>query len=155
MVLWYLTRFAPVAPLLQCPLHRHHWISVGCSVPLSNGSHLRPRPCPSYYFLMCFVCAPQTSDPTPASANVKARALSILFWRAVVPKIWEYHCPIHGESAKPLNRAAAAAHFDCCVCVCGCVLCVGAIFSYYTGRKSTLAKAKWPTFAHSYHKICA
>ncbi len=41
----------------------------------------------------------------------------------------------------------------CCVWVCGCVLCVGATFSYHTGRKSTLAKAKWPTFAHSYHKI--
>ncbi len=42
----------------------------------------------------------------------------------------------------------------CCVCVCGCVLCVGAIFSYQTGWKSTSAKVKWPTFAHSYHKIC-
>jgi hypothetical protein len=29
----------------------------------------------------------------------------------------------------------------CCVCVCGCVLFVGATFSYHTGRKSTLAKA--------------
>ncbi len=40
----------------------------------------------------------------------------------------------------------------CCVCVCGCG-CVGPTFSYHTGRKSTLAKAKWPTFVHSYHKL--
>ncbi len=39
-----------------------------------------------------------------------------------------------------------------CVCGCGSVLCVGATFSYHTGRKSTSAKAKWPTFAHSYQK---
>ncbi len=33
--------------------------------------------------------------------------------------IWGCHCPIHGERAKPLDRAAAAAHVDCCVlCVC-------------------------------------
>ncbi len=29
------------------------------------------------------------------------------------------HCPIHGERAKPLDMAVAAAHVDCCVlCVC-------------------------------------
>jgi hypothetical protein len=39
--------------------------------------------------------------------------------------------------------------FVCCVCVCGCVLCLGATFSYHTGRKATLAKAKWPPFAES------
>jgi hypothetical protein len=33
--------------------------------------------------------------------------------------IWGHHCPIHGERAMPLDRAAAAAHVDCCVlCVC-------------------------------------
>jgi hypothetical protein len=32
-------------------------------------------------------------------------------------------------------------------------LCVGATFSYHTGRKSTSAKAKWPSSAHSYYKI--
>jgi hypothetical protein len=41
----------------------------------------------------------------------------------------------------------------CCVCVSGCVLCVGATFSYHTGRKSTSVKAKWQTFAGSYCKI--
>jgi hypothetical protein len=64
--------------------------------------------------------------------------------------IWGRRCPIHGERAKPLERVAAAAHYDCCVCcvcVCGCVLCVGATFSYQTGRTS--AKAKWPIFARS------
>jgi hypothetical protein len=40
--------------------------------------------------------------------------------------IWGCCYPIHGERAKPLDRVAAAAHFDCvsCVCVCGCMLCV-------------------------------
>ncbi len=33
--------------------------------------------------------------------------------------IWGRCCHIHGERAKPLDRAAAAAHVDCCVlCVC-------------------------------------
>ncbi len=41
---------------------------------------------PSLYFLMCFVCAPQISDPTPASANSKARTLSILFWGDAEPR---------------------------------------------------------------------
>ncbi len=56
-------------------------------------------------------------------------------------KIWGHHCLIHRERAKPLDRAAVAAHFDCCVCVSGCALCEGATFNYQTGRKSTLAKA--------------
>jgi hypothetical protein len=55
----------------------------------------------------------------------------------------------HGERAKLLDRAAAAAHFVCDVCVCGCVLCVGATFINLAGRKSTLVKAEWPTFADS------
>jgi hypothetical protein len=41
--------------------------------------------------------------------------------------IWGCHCPIHGERAKPLDRAAAAAHVDCCVlfvCVFVAVFCV-------------------------------
>jgi hypothetical protein len=34
------------------------------------------------------------------------------------------------------------------------VFCGLSKFSYLSGRKSTPAKAKWPTFAYSYHKIC-
>jgi hypothetical protein len=34
----------------------------------------------------------------------------------------------------------------CWVCVCDCVLSVGATFSYHTGRKSTPAKAKMANF---------
>jgi hypothetical protein len=68
--------------------------------------------------------------------------------------IWGRRFPIHGERAKPLDKAAAAAHVDCCVlCVCLrlCFVC-GSNFNYHTGRKSTSAKAKWPIFVHSYHK---
>jgi hypothetical protein len=33
--------------------------------------------------------------------------------------IWGHSCPIHGERVKPLDRAAMAVHFDCCVlCMC-------------------------------------
>jgi hypothetical protein len=39
-----------------------------------------------------------------------------------------------------------------CACLWLCFLC-GSNFSYHTGRMSTLAKAKWPIFVHSYHKI--
>jgi hypothetical protein len=72
--------------------------------------------------------------------------------------IWGRHCPIHGERAKPLvgRRRLLMLIVVCCVCVCGCVwLCFvcWSDFSYHTGRKSTSAKAKWPIFAHSYHKI--
>ncbi len=40
--------------------------------------------------------------------------------------IWGRRCPIHGRRAKLLDRAAAAAHVDCCVlCVCLwlCLVC--------------------------------
>jgi hypothetical protein len=37
--------------------------------------------------------------------------------------IWGRHCPIHGERAKPLDRAAVAAHVVVCVFVV--VFCVG------------------------------
>jgi hypothetical protein len=149
MMVWqYPTRFVPVATLLQCPLHCCHLFSVGCCVPLLNGGHLRPRPHPSLYFLMCFVCTPQTSDPTPASANSSFNTLleSRGAKGALLPYPW--------RESKLLDRAVVAAHFGCGVCVCGCVLCVGATFICHTGRKSTSAKAKWPTFVHSYHKIC-
>ncbi len=150
------TRFAPVTTLLQRPLHHCHWLSVGCCVPLSNGGHLRPRPCPSLYFLMCFVCAPPPNKwfSTRECKFEGLRSFNTLLGSRS-SEIWGHHCLIHPERAKLLDKAAAAAHFDCCVCVCGCVLCVGATFSYHMGRKSTSAKAKWPTFVHSYHKIYA
>jgi hypothetical protein len=67
---------------------------------------------------MCLVWAPQTRGPITASANSTMRAL----WRHMGSygmKIWGRRCPTHGERAKPLDRVVAAAHFDCCVCVCG------------------------------------
>jgi hypothetical protein len=39
--------------------------------------------------------------------------------------IWGRCCSIHGERAKLLDRAAAAAHVGCCVC---CVLCFVVVF---------------------------
>jgi hypothetical protein len=101
----------------------------------------------SLYFLMRVVLLPQTREPAIMIANPALDTCNKPIGSDSV-MIWGQRCPIHGERAKPLDRAATAAHFDCCVlvCVCDCVLCVGATFSYHTGRKSTSAKAKWPTF---------
>jgi hypothetical protein len=104
---------------------------------------------PSLYFLMPIVLLPQTRELAVVITNLVLDACN----RSIGSDgmmIWERRCHIHGERAKLLGRAAASAHFDCCVCcvcVCGCVLCVGATFSYQTGRKSTSVKANWPTFA--------
>ncbi len=68
-----------------------------------------------------------------------------------------------GAAALPMEREGeaaggrAAAYFvGCCVrCVLYlCCVVVVSKFSYHTGSKTILAKSKWSTFAHSYHKIC-
>jgi hypothetical protein len=80
---------------------------------------------PLSLFFMCLVLVPQTRESALASANPALGACN-------VPKgsdgamIWGCRCPIHGERAKPLDRAAAAAHFDCCVlslCLWLCFVC--------------------------------
>ncbi len=96
----------------------------------------------------------QTREPAIACAKPALDACNKLIGSDGA-MILGHRCPIHGKRAKPLDRAAAAAHVDCCVlCLCLwlCFVC-GSNFSYHTGRKSTSAKEKWPTFAHSYHKI--
>jgi hypothetical protein len=83
---------------------------------------------------------------------------------------WWHHCFTHEKrEGKAAGGRVAAAHVGwllcvlcvvfvvCCVlCVvfCGCVLCF-VTFSYHTDSKTILTKSKWPTFAHSYHKIFA
>ncbi len=47
---------------------------VGCWVLWSIGSHLRPEPNASLYFLMLLHLVPQTRQPTMASANPTPRA---------------------------------------------------------------------------------
>jgi hypothetical protein len=104
------------------------------------------------YFLMHVISLPQTREPVVAIANPVLDACN----RPIGSNgamIWGRHCPIHGERAKPLERAAVAAHFDCCV-LCVCLWFAWATFSDQSGRKSTSAKAKWLTFAQSYHEIC-
>ncbi len=87
--------------------------------------------------------AHQTSEPTTASTNLRARALCRPVGSCIT-KFWGGCCPTHGERAKPKDRVVAAAHFDCCVlCFVLCfIMCVQAIISYLTGRKSSFAKAK-------------
>ncbi len=153
MVLRYPTGFAPVVPLHQCPLPFRHWLSVGCCVPLANGSHLRPRPCPSLYFLMCLVCTPQISDPTPVSTNSKARALSILFWVAAAPRFGGTTA-LSMESAKPLDREVAAAHFDCCVCVCGSFCVWEQLLATILVESQHQPRQNGQLCTLIYHKIC-
>ncbi len=54
------------------------------------------------------------------------------------------------------QEGRVATHFDCCL-LCCVVFVLRAPFcylSYNTGRESTSAKAKWPTFVQSKHNIC-
>ncbi len=112
----------------------------------------------SLYFLIWLQNLSQTREQAVVCANPALDACNEPIGSKGM-MIWRRCCPIHGERAKPLDRAAVAAHVDCCVlcvCVSGCVwLCFvcGSNFSYHTGRKSTLVKAEWLIFAHSYHKI--
>jgi hypothetical protein len=72
----------------------------------------------SLYFLMWLQNLSQTREPAVACANPALDACN----KAIGSNgamIWGHHCPIHGKRAKPLDRAAVAAHVDCCVlCVC-------------------------------------
>ncbi len=64
--------------------------------------------------------SPQTREPDIAIANpVQDTCNGPMGSNGVM--IWGCRRPIHGERAKPLDRVAAAAHFDCCVL---CVMCV-------------------------------
>ena len=83
------TRSYPHAPPLQHPSHRGRQLLVDCCVSLSNGSHLRPNPHLSLYFLMVF--------------------------RGVIG--WGRRYPAHGDRGQSRWRVCrvAAAHFGCCV----------------------------------------
>ncbi len=74
---------------------------------------------------MCLVLLPQTREPAIAIVNPALDAFNRLTGSDGA-MIWGHHCPINGERAKPLDRVAAAAHFDCCVlyvCLWLCVVC--------------------------------
>jgi hypothetical protein len=80
--------------------------------------------------------------------------------------IWWHRCSIHGKrEGNTAGGRVAAAHVGWLLCVL-CVLCVVCyvlwlcfvfcnIAMYHTGSKTILAKSKWPTFAPSFHNICA
>jgi hypothetical protein len=73
----------------------------------------------SLYFLMWLQNLSQTREPAIACAYTALDACNEPIGSDGA-MIWERRCPIHGERATPLDRAAtAAAHVDCCVlCVC-------------------------------------
>ncbi len=121
---------------------------------LCPSNNLRPRPCLSLYFLKWFVCTPKQ---VIQHWRAQTQGLALFQYSFGEPRCQDLGAllPYQWRRAKPLDRVVVAAHFDCCVCICGCGLCEGLTFSYHTGRKSTSAKAQWPTFAHSYYKICA
>jgi hypothetical protein len=108
--------------LLKFPHHQRHQLLVGCCVLQLIGSHLRPKPHPYLFILMCLVCTPPTRKPITPSAKEK---MSVL-WRHVGSygiKILGHRCHTHGERAMLLDRVAVAAHFDCCVMLCVVVCC--------------------------------
>ncbi len=72
----------------------------------------------SLYLSMCLKSLSQTREPALACANPALGACNGPIGSNGA-MICGRRCPIHGERAKPLDRAAAAAHVGCCVC---CVL---------------------------------
>ncbi len=109
---------APAAFPLHHPFYRFCQLFVDCCFFWPNNCHLRPTSPLSLCFLMCLVLLAQTREPAIAIANPALDACN----RPIGSDgamIWGHHCCVNGERAKPLERAAAAAHFDCCVlCVC-------------------------------------
>jgi hypothetical protein len=94
------------------PIPFDYWIY------LWNGGHLRPTPPLSLYFLMWLKNLSQTREPAVAFANPALGACNGPIGSNCA-MILGHRCPIHGKRAKPLDRAAAAAHVDFCVlCVC-------------------------------------
>ena len=63
------THSTPAVPLPNNALYHNHWLSIDCSVFWLNGSHLRPTPLSSLYFLMGLCLAPQTGELTASSAQ--------------------------------------------------------------------------------------
>jgi hypothetical protein len=133
-----------------------------CCIYLENGGHLRPTPPPSLYFLMWIKISSQTREPAVTCTNPVPGACNGPMGRCGA-KIWGRRCPTHGERGQSRWgvgwRLILLVVVLFCVVLCCVVCCVVCgerflIFSYRSGRKSTLAKAKWPTFVQSYHKIC-
>ncbi len=71
-------------------------------------------------FLMWLQNLSQTMEPAITCANPALDAYNEPI-ESDDAMIWGRRCPIHGERAKLLDRAVAAAHVDCCVL---CVVCV-------------------------------
>jgi hypothetical protein len=143
-------RSIPAVFPLHHPVHRFCQLLVDCFF-LAKWQPPKANPPLSLCFLMYLVLSPQTREPAVAIANPALDACNRLIGSNGA-MIWGCRCHVNGERAKPLDGAVAAAHFDCCVlCVYlwFSILCVGATFSYHTGRKSTLAEANWSTFAGS------
>ncbi len=119
---------------------------------------------PFVYYLMPLILPPQMSEPTTASASPTACNLCMVVGSNGT-MIWWHRCSTHGKrKGKAAGGRVAAAHVCwlvvvCVVCVVCCVLCFVVVFCvlqhcYHTGSKTILAKLKWLSFAHSYHKIC-
>ena len=68
-------RWYGITPTCQISPHYDRRLSVGCCIVCSNGSHLRPRPCPSLCFSRGCILAPQTKEPTVVRAQPMPRAL--------------------------------------------------------------------------------
>ncbi len=98
-----------------CIVSTNYWLIVAfCTKrrpPKAN-----PTPISLFFDVSCFV-APNKGTSCRHCKPSAGRLQQT--YRSIGAMIWGCRCPINGERAKPLDRVAAAAHFDCCVlCVC-------------------------------------
>ncbi len=137
------TRSPAHAPLPKhIPYHHFCHLLVDCWLQSSNGGHLRPRPRPSFYFLMGLFSATQTREQTMASANPTSCAFPRLIGRGGTTS-WVRGGCCHGDRGQSRRRVRRRRLMLVVVC-CGCG-CKNR-FSYLTGRKVKIGPAKMAHF---------
>ncbi len=128
---------AHAPPPKHIPYHFRR-LSVDCWLQSSNGGHLRPRPCPSLYFLMGLFLAPQTREQMMASANPTPRAFPGLIGSGSTTS-WVRGSCCHGDRGQSRWRVRQRRLMLVVVCCgCGC----DDRFSYLTGGKVEIGPAK-------------
>jgi hypothetical protein len=115
------TRYNSHAPPLQHPSNCGHQLLVDCCLLSLNGSHLRPEPGVSLYFLMCLHLAPQTGKPAIALPNPTTGVLrGTIGSRGAIG--WGRRYTAHGERGQSWRRVGWQRLI---LVVVFCVVCYG------------------------------
>ncbi len=101
------------------PSYQIDRLQVDCCIASSNGSHLRPRPHFSLYFLMGLALAPQTKEPTVAPPNLMAPALHGPIGSGGAMSCWRRY---HTHRERGQSRCSVGWQCSFLVVVCCCVV---------------------------------